>query len=87
MFVVYVLWSNKLKKRYIGHTKDLARRMAEHNHGYSKFTKAGSPWVLVHQEDYSSKSDAYKCERYLKTGVGRKYLVDIIDSWRGVRVV
>ena len=58
MHIVYVLFSEKLNKRYIGFTKDLSRRMAEHNAGKSVFTKSGLPWKIIYQESFVDKSDA-----------------------------
>ncbi|MCK9425788.1 MAG: GIY-YIG nuclease family protein [Ignavibacteriaceae bacterium] len=78
MFYIYVLWSEKLSKRYVGYTSDIVKRVHEHNQGSSKFTKGGVPWKLVRTEEYSSKTEAIKRETFLKTGVGRKWLDDNI---------
>ena len=74
MFYVYVLWSNKLQKRYVGFTSDLTKRLSEHNSGKSPFTKNGLPWKLIYSEDYRMEIDARKRENILKSGVGRKFL-------------
>ncbi|GAB6281482.1 MAG: GIY-YIG nuclease family protein [Ignavibacterium sp.] len=74
MYFVYVLWSNKLKKRYIGSSEDVTERLTEHNTGKSTFTKRGMPWILIHKEDYKTKAEALKREKFLKTGVGRGWL-------------
>jgi len=76
---IYVLWSNKLQKRYVGSTENLDKRMYEHNHGHSKFTKGGIPWELLYQEEFNSLSEARKRELFLKTGVGRKTLDGILN--------
>ncbi len=39
MYFVYVLFSEKLNKRYVGSTSDVQQRLLEHNSGHSKFTK------------------------------------------------
>jgi len=74
MFYVYVLWSDKLQKRYIGFTSDIAKRLTEHNSGKSPFTKSGMPWKLIYVEEFSTRNEAQKREIFLKSGVGRKYL-------------
>ena len=74
MYYVYVLWSNKLSKRYVGSTDDVSKRFKEHNHGANKFTKGGIPWELIHEEEFSSKSESLKREKFLKTGQGRAWL-------------
>ena len=47
---IYILYSKKLDKYYVGSTTDLDRRFAEHNRGKEKFTKTGIPWLLVYSE-------------------------------------
>ncbi len=74
MNYVYVLYSERLKKRYVGSTKDFEKRIKEHNNGKSRFTKGGIPWKLIYKEEYSTFSEARKRELFLKTGAGRKYL-------------
>jgi putative endonuclease len=74
MFFVYVLWSSKLKKRYIGYSVDTDKRLKDHNKGKTPFTKSGMPWKLVYTEVYNDKASAIKRERFLKSGQGRKFL-------------
>ncbi len=74
MYFVYVLWSNKLKKRYIGSSEDALGRLTKHNTGKSSFTKRGMPWILFHKEIYNTKAETLKREKFLKTGVGRAWL-------------
>jgi len=81
-YTVYVIWSKKLQKRYVGSTSDLERRIVEHNKGQSKFTKSGVPWQLVCKEEFDTKTEALKREKFLKTGVGRKYLDNILTDYR-----
>ena len=80
MYTVYVLYSLILKKRYIGSTSDLTKRIKEHNSGKSKFTKGGIPWELVYKEDLKTNSEAKKRELYFKTGVGRKSLDELLKE-------
>ncbi len=78
MYYVYILYSKKLKKKYIGLTSDLKSRINEHNGGYSNFTNRGKPWDLIYYEAFYTKKDASEEEKFLKTGKGReriKYLL------------
>jgi putative endonuclease len=68
---VYVLKSDRTGKRYIGHTRDLERRLEEHNSGRVKSTKAGSPWTIVAYKKFSSLSEARWVERSLKNSKER----------------
>ncbi|HEY0740134.1 MAG TPA: GIY-YIG nuclease family protein [Chryseosolibacter sp.] len=47
MFFVYIIYSEKLKKYYVGSTNDLDDRIHRHNSGGSTFTRTGSPWMLT----------------------------------------
>ena len=82
MEYVYVLWSEKLKKRYVGSTTDVEHRVAEHNTGQSEFTRRGIPWMLVYWEELLTRSEARKRERFLKSGVGRKWLDETLPKYR-----
>ncbi len=84
MYYVYVLWSYKLQKRYVGSTENILKRIDEHNRGCNKFTKGGKPWELVHEEEYTSKNEALKREKYLKTGQGRAWLDQQFRKGAGV---
>lgn len=88
MYYVYILYSKKLDKFYIGYTEDLKERVRRHNAGLSIFTNTGRPWILVHYQGFLEKNDAQEEERFLKTGQGRErrnYLLKEFNStWRGV---
>ncbi len=49
---VYILYSKKIDKYYVGACTDLDRRLYEHNLGHSKFTSTGVPWELVYKEEW-----------------------------------
>ena len=74
MFHVYVLRSEKTRRRYIGSCEDISRRIQQHNLGASKATRHGAPWTLIHSESFSTRVEANRKERYFKTGRGREEL-------------
>ena len=79
MSFVYVLKSLKNGKRYVGSTDLLPEdRLKEHNYGSNKFTKGNRPFILVHKEEYYTKKEAKNRENFLKSGVGRKFLDQIL---------
>jgi len=80
MIYVYVLRSDKTGMLYKGLTKDLERRIKEHNAGYSKSTKAHRPWHLVYQEGHNNMRDARAREKFLKSGSGREFLRAILED-------
>ncbi len=75
MYKVYVIYSNMAGKYYTGQTEDLERRLKEHNEGtLGKFTKNKGPWELVYFEEFKTREEALKREKYLKTGAGRDFV-------------
>ena len=76
MYYVYVLKSLKTNKNYIGYTRDLDRRIPEHNRRKyrGQYTSNSGPWDLVFSESFLSKNEAMQKEKFLKTGIGRRYI-------------
>jgi putative endonuclease len=76
-FYAYVLQNDTAGRRYIGQTDDLAHRLAEHNaidgHGRRYTAKFAGSWRLIYQEEASSRSEAMRREKWLKSGVGRAW--------------
>jgi len=82
-FSVYVLWSEKLGKRYVGSSVDAAQRLDQHNRGMSRFTASGMPWVLRYVEYYATNGLARRREAILKTGAGRVFLDRVFSRYAG----
>jgi putative endonuclease len=80
MFYVYVLKSLKNGRHYTGSTNDIERRVYEHNSGQTKSTSKIGPFELVYKEAYSTKIEANKRERFLKTGKGREFFENYSGS-------
>ncbi|MFA7283385.1 MAG: GIY-YIG nuclease family protein [Candidatus Omnitrophota bacterium] len=71
---VYVIRSKKDLKFYTGATSDLRKRFREHHEGKVPSTKNRGPFELIYFEACISREDAFKREKYLKTGMGKRYL-------------
>lgn len=74
MFYTYVLKSKKDGKCYTGSTKDLRKRLFQHNNGKSIYTKNRGPFMIIYYEACLTKENAEAREKYLKTGMGKRYL-------------
>jgi putative endonuclease len=74
MFYTYVIKSEKDGKLYTGSTEDLRKRFKEHNSGRVFSTRSRGPFQLIYYEVCLSEYDAKDRERYLKTGMGKRYL-------------
>ena len=60
---------------YRGYTNDLDKRFAKHKAGTgAKYTRMHKPVKIVHAEEFETKIDAIKRERYFKSAEGRKWL-------------
>ncbi len=71
---VYVLRSIKSGKWYIGCTNNLRKRFDEHQNNKSTYTKGRGPFELIYYEASHNKLDGFAREKYLKSGMGRRYL-------------
>ena len=74
MHYVYLLMSEADGNFYTGSTADLKRRIHEHNSGRVNSTKNRKPLKLIYYEACLDETDARYRERYLKSGMGKKYL-------------
>lgn len=74
MYYVYILYSNKDGKLYVGLTNDLKRRINKHSNGLVRSTKNRRPLRLIYYEAYFYQSDAKRRELFLKGGKGREEL-------------
>ncbi|EKB49669.1 GIY-YIG nuclease family protein [Cecembia lonarensis] len=81
MFYVYVLRSQKDKKFYTGFTKNLEKRLLEHNNGLSASTKYRIPFDLVYFEACLNQQDAMHREKYLKSTYGKRYLKNRLKNF------
>ena len=66
LYHVYILRSIPKGILYVGTTKDVRKRLRQHNSGYSRSTAAYRPFELVHTESYETLREARKREWYLK---------------------
>ncbi|TSC81236.1 MAG: putative endonuclease [Parcubacteria group bacterium Gr01-1014_19] len=74
MYYVYVLRSIKDNRFYTGHTDDLRKRLQEHNGKQNFSTKHRAPFKLIYYEACLHITDAKSREKYLKSGMGKRYL-------------
>jgi putative endonuclease len=77
---MYIIFSEKLNKYYVGACINLERRLHEHNIGHSKFTSTGIPWILKYSELYESLAVAKKKEMAIKKMKSRKFIENLINN-------
>jgi len=75
MYFVYIIYSPKADKFYIGSTSDIEKRLQKHNLGATKFTRHKGPWYLVHKEIFEDKHKALFREKEIKKWKSRKRII------------
>ena len=74
MEYVYLLESvSHPKKRYIGLTGNLNKRLKEHNTGKSPHTSKYKPWKIIIAIRFTDNRKADTFEKYLKSGSGHAF--------------
>jgi len=66
-YYVYMLRSLKDDNFYTGHTANLKDRLARHNRGEVRSTKARRPFVLIYWEAFKTRGEAMRRERRIKS--------------------
>lgn len=82
-YFVYILLSVKDGKYYIGSTKNVEKRLREHNSGSVLSTKSRRPFQIVYTEEYPNKRDAHRREQKIKSykgGRAFKSLLTRVDT-------
>ena len=80
MAFMYILYSEKLKKYYIGAALNVQRRLYEHNIGHSSFTSTGMPWVLKYKEEFEDLLSAKRRETQIKKMKSSRFIEDLISK-------
>jgi putative endonuclease len=80
MFHVYILRNVRSGRLYTGYTSDLTQRIGQHNNGITKSTKNRGAWELVRSEEFATRAEAMRRERYLKSGKGREEVIAILNG-------
>ena len=74
MHYTYVLLSGPNNRFYTGCTSDLRKRVQEHRAGRVRWTTARQPVKRIYYEACLNPDDAYRRERFRKSGKGKRYL-------------
>jgi len=81
MYSVYILYSHKDKKLYVGCTSDISSRLIRHNLGQVEATKNRRPFSLIYSENFSDKARAFNRERFLKSLWGARLKKKVLDDF------
>jgi len=81
-FQVYILYSEKHDKYYVGQTCDIKNRLARHNKGYEKYRCKYIPWQLKLCVEQPNRSSSLILEKKLKN-LSKGRLEKFISKYAG----
>jgi len=79
-YYVYILYSRKADRYYVGETENVDIRLKSHLSGISRYTSIADDWTVVHTEPFNSRSDAIRREKDIKRKKSRKYIESILKT-------
>ena len=85
MYTVYILYSLKDKKLYIGCTNNLSKRLNKHRSGRVTSTRNRRPLELIYSENFENKGEAFNRERFLKSLWAGRFKKKLIKRYLGLK--
>ena len=81
MHYVYILYSEKHDKFYVGQTADLQTRLLFHNElAQNSFTSKYRPWSIACSIPVENASIATRMERYIKKRKSKTYIQKLVKE-------
>lgn len=77
-YTFYILRSLKNNRYYVGSTENIKERLAKHNRGEVKSTKAGRPWKVIYGEAFDTRQKARRRELQVKLWKSREAVERLI---------
>ncbi|HEX6848129.1 MAG TPA: GIY-YIG nuclease family protein [Chitinophagaceae bacterium] len=74
MFFAYVFKSLDHEFYFKGHCENLDERLIQHNSGMNESIRPYIPFILFYKEEFTTRQEAIKRERYFKSAAGRRFL-------------
>ncbi len=78
---VYILYSQKDKRLYVGCTANVEKRYQKHVSGDVPATVNRRPLTLIQSEVFSTKTEAFQRERFLKSLWGAREKKKILEKY------
>src|SRR5262245_2157854 len=80
MYFVYILYSEKCDRYYIGFSANVNARLERHNAGMVTATRNCRPYILKAFKEFPTEIEARREELRLKKAKSRKYLEFLIKG-------
>ena len=84
-YTVYILYSLKDKRLYVGCASDIEERIRRHNSGQAQATRNRRPLLLIHSEKFEDKGKAFSRERFFKSLWGAREKKRILKTFQETR--
>ena len=81
IYFVYILYSHKDRKLYVGCSKNVDERLKEHNCGKVVATKNRRPFSLIYSEKIGGKTEAFNRERFLKSLWSARFKKKVLSDY------
>jgi putative endonuclease len=81
---VYILYSARIDKYYVGKSAQPEQRIAHHNSEMNRlWTNRGIPWQLKKTIAFEDESQATRAEKFIKNQKSRKFIEKIMrEGWK-----
>ncbi len=79
-YYLYILYSQRLDRYYIGISHDPEMRLHYHNSFPRGWTGRGRPWILAFSKKFPDKQTAHRWELFVKKQKSRELLQKIISG-------
>ena len=83
-YYVYVLRSVSSGRYYVGSTRDVQRRLQDHNRSKNKSVRGRGPFEIVFVEEYVSRLDAHRRELQIKRFKGGDAFRQLVSEAKGL---
>ena len=87
MYSIYILYSIRDGKLYVGCSADLTKRLDAHRCGKVISTRNRRPLELIHREEFENKADAFNRERFLKSLWSGRFKRKIVCDYLGAKPI
>jgi putative endonuclease len=76
---VYIIYSRRLNKYYVGYTEDLELRLMQHNCGHyaASYTMQTNDWVIFHSIPCTNKTQCIRIESHIKRMKSTVYIENL----------
>ncbi len=81
MHYTYILYSESMNRYYIGSCENVQERLKRHLSNHDGYTAKAKDWIIVHQEPFSTKSDALRREKEIKAWKSAKRIQRFIQTF------